>query len=280
MDFVDGLLRSDRHTSIMVVVDRLSKFAHLIPLTHPYSARLVASKFMEYVRWLIDALNNIRDVLFIIDQSSGALFFFGQNTDITPRFIHLLVWHLSKPCTHILTYETGSTMVDELDAQLAACDELLSELKQHLATSNNRMKQLVDSKWRDINFNNNDCVFLHLQPYRQQSVFRWTSQKLSNRFFDPFQVEERIGQAAYKLKLPAALRIHHVFHAFLLKKRIGTDPPIKGKLPPLRENISLQLEPEKVLEIQWMKQGSKFKSELLVQWKGLSIEEATWEDEE
>lgn len=49
MDFVDGLPRSDSHTTIMVVVDRLSKFAHLIPLTHPYTASIIAKKFTETV---------------------------------------------------------------------------------------------------------------------------------------------------------------------------------------------------------------------------------------
>lgn len=49
MDFVDGLPRSDNHTSITVVVDRLSKAAHLVPMAHPYTARLVASKFIDAV---------------------------------------------------------------------------------------------------------------------------------------------------------------------------------------------------------------------------------------
>ena len=41
MDFVDGLPRSDNHTSIMVGVDRLTKSAHLIPLSHPYTAKSI-----------------------------------------------------------------------------------------------------------------------------------------------------------------------------------------------------------------------------------------------
>lgn len=33
----------------MVVVDRLSKAAHLVPLSHPYSAMSVAAKFVEFI---------------------------------------------------------------------------------------------------------------------------------------------------------------------------------------------------------------------------------------
>lgn len=49
MDFVDGLPRSNKHTTIMVVVDRLSKSTHLIPLSHPYTALIMAKKFVECV---------------------------------------------------------------------------------------------------------------------------------------------------------------------------------------------------------------------------------------
>ncbi|WZZ36193.1 hypothetical protein YC2023_019594 [Brassica napus] len=49
MDFVDGLPHSDNHTSILVIVDRLSKAAHLVPISHPYTAMSVASKFIDAV---------------------------------------------------------------------------------------------------------------------------------------------------------------------------------------------------------------------------------------
>lgn len=47
MDFIDGLPRSEGYTSLMVVVDRLTKSAHLIPLSHPYTAKTVAAKFVS-----------------------------------------------------------------------------------------------------------------------------------------------------------------------------------------------------------------------------------------
>jgi len=51
MDFIIGLLKSKGYTAILVVVDRLSKYSHFIPLKHPYTAKMLAEIFtMEVIR--------------------------------------------------------------------------------------------------------------------------------------------------------------------------------------------------------------------------------------
>lgn len=49
MDFVEGLPTSFGKQVIMVVVDRLSKGAHFVPLSHLYSAVTVAQLFMDHI---------------------------------------------------------------------------------------------------------------------------------------------------------------------------------------------------------------------------------------
>ena len=52
MDFISGLPKSKGVDTIVVVVGRLSKFAHFCGLTHPFSAIQVADLFVRDFVWL------------------------------------------------------------------------------------------------------------------------------------------------------------------------------------------------------------------------------------
>jgi len=47
LDFIEGLPLSQGKDTIMVMVDWLSKSAHFFPLSHPFTAKTMAEKFME-----------------------------------------------------------------------------------------------------------------------------------------------------------------------------------------------------------------------------------------
>jgi hypothetical protein len=52
MDFITGLPKSEGKSVIMVIVDRLTKYAHFCALSHPFKASTVATSFMETVQKL------------------------------------------------------------------------------------------------------------------------------------------------------------------------------------------------------------------------------------
>ena len=49
MDFITGLPKLGKKSVIMVVVDRLSKYAHFCALPHPFTPTLVAQNFMDQI---------------------------------------------------------------------------------------------------------------------------------------------------------------------------------------------------------------------------------------
>lgn len=49
MDFIEGLPKSEGKDTILVIVDRLTKFAHFMSLTHPFTAPEVARLLLDSV---------------------------------------------------------------------------------------------------------------------------------------------------------------------------------------------------------------------------------------
>ena len=49
MDFVEGLPKSEGADTLLVVVDKLTKFSHFLTLAHPFTATEVARKLMDTV---------------------------------------------------------------------------------------------------------------------------------------------------------------------------------------------------------------------------------------
>jgi hypothetical protein len=333
LDFIDGLPMSAGKNSILVVVDRLTKYGHFFALSHPYSAKKIAEVFVTGVMKLHGVPRSIvsdRDPIFIsafwreffklqgtkLQTSSAYHPQTDGQTEVVNRCLEqylrcfasqhpkrweaFLAWaeywynttfHQSTGTTpfyalygrhppRLINYLVGSSPVSEVDTNLLARDELLRDLKHNLHQSNNRMKQLADAKRREEQFQVGDWVYLKLQPYRQNSVFRRAHQKLANKYFGPFQIVAVVGPVAYRLALPTDSKVHPVFHVSLLKRKLGNMVETTQTLPPFAEDIGPLIEPLHILDYRWIKKGKKLVPEALIQWKNLSPEDATWEETE
>jgi len=125
----------------------------------------------------------------------------------------------------LLRYEVQARDTPMIQEQLQSRDALLDFLKANIAKAQRRMKTQADSHRRDVEYKVGDFVYVKLQPYRQHSMRLIHNQKLSMRYFGPFQIVARIGPVAYKLQLPPTAQIHPVFHVSVLKKCEGHPQP-------------------------------------------------------
>jgi hypothetical protein len=137
------------------------------------------------------------------------------------------------------------------------------------------MKVQADKHRRERIFSMGDKVFLRLQPYIQASIAKRVNPKLAFKFFEPFRVIGRIGQVAYKLDLPAASKVHPVFHVSQLKPCVGPGVEVSSTLPPTSSLFQVYVG---ILQQRVLQRGHRTIVQGLVQWSGAPAEQATWED--
>ncbi|KAA3459064.1 DNA/RNA polymerases superfamily protein [Gossypium australe] len=148
-------------------------------------------------------------------------------------------------------------------------------------TELNRQKSYADLKQKDVEFQVGDRVFLKVSPWKK--ILRFGRKgKLSPRFIGPYEIIERIGPVAYRLRLPSDLdKIHNVFHVSMLR-RYRSDPshvisPSKIEIHP---DLAYEEEPIRILAREVKELRNKKISLIKVMWYKHGIEEATWETEE
>jgi hypothetical protein len=137
------------------------------------------------------------------------------------------------------------------------------------------MKSQADKGRTERSFAVGDWVYLKLQPYLQSSVEHRSNYKLLFRFYGPYEVEQRVGEVAYKLKLPATSMIHPVIHVSQLKKSVAKDAIVLKDLP--TEPPALQV-PDKILARRQRRLGATLRNKVLIRWSGLPDALATWEN--
>ena len=181
------------------------------------------------------------------------------------------------PSPRLLDYVSGVTKVDAVDNFLRARQELLPLLKQNWTSAQARMKLLADQHRLDKSFTVGDWVYIKLQPYRQSSLRVKGYTKFSPKFYGPFQIVQRIGEVAYKVALPEGCPIHHVFHISCLRQKLGAQVTPSSSLPSMDSAGLLQPEPVTILQQRSKQLRNRVIIEVLVQWQGQSIADATWE---
>lgn len=119
----------------------------------------------------------------------------------------------------------------DLKEWLAERQLMIQLVRQHLQRAQQKMKVQTDKKRTDYSFEVGEMVFVKLQPYVQQSVQHRSNHKLSFKFFGPYEIIQKIGKVAYKLKLPDHSSVHPVFHISQLKKCVCNTTQVSQVIP-------------------------------------------------
>ena len=124
-------------------------------------------------------------------------------------------------------------------------------------------------------------MYLKVSPILGLQRFK-VKGKLAPRYIGPFEVLERRGEVAYRLRLPEQLAdVHDVFHISQLKKclRVPEEQLPMEELN-LQEDLTYPEQPVRILETVERITRNKRIRMCKVQWNHHSEEEATWEREE
>ncbi|XP_022154744.1 uncharacterized protein LOC111021922 [Momordica charantia] len=160
MDFIEGLPKSLGQDSIYVIVDRLSKYAHFIPLKHPFTAKTVAAVFVREVVRLHGFPRTIvsdRDKIFISHFWTELFCLQGtklhRSTAYHPQTdgqSEIAVY--GRPPPPLVLYGSQRTTDATLNQQLEERDIALDKLKANLILAQERMRKYADAHRREVEF--------------------------------------------------------------------------------------------------------------------------------
>ncbi|GJZ90364.1 putative reverse transcriptase domain-containing protein [Tanacetum coccineum] len=132
--------------------------------------------------------------------------------------------------------------------------EKISQINDRLKVARDRQKSYADKRRKPLEFSVGEYVLLKVSPWK--GVVRFGKKdKLTPRFVGPFEISERIGQVAYRLRLLEELNgVHDTFHVSNLMKCL-VDPTLQIPLDEIQVDARLNFveEPMEILEREFKK---------------------------
>ncbi|KAL5553920.1 hypothetical protein UlMin_041321 [Ulmus minor] len=151
MDFVVGLPKTTNgHDSIWVIVDRLTKSAHFIPIRVTYSLEQLAELYVKEIVRLHGVPKSI-----ISDRD--ARFTSSYQATIGAAPYEALYGRKCRSPVH--WYEVGESLVVAPDF-VEATTEAVKKIRARMETAQSRQKSYADKRRRPLEFQEGDFVFL------------------------------------------------------------------------------------------------------------------------
>ncbi|GJW48119.1 putative reverse transcriptase domain-containing protein [Tanacetum coccineum] len=262
---------SSGHDPIWVIVDRLTKSAHFLPMRKDYKMDRLARLYLNE----IVARHGV-PISIISDRDSRFISSYYASVRCAP-FEALYGRKCHSP---IMWDEVGEGQLIEPEL-VQETTEKISQIKDRLKAARDRQKSFVDKRRKPLEFSVGDYVLLKVSPWK--GVVRFGKKgKLAPRFVGPFEIIEKVGPVAYRLDLPEELDgVHDTFHVSNLKKCLA-DPTLQVPLDEIRVDAKLNFveEPVEILEREFKKLKRSRIAIVKVRWNSKRGPEFTWERED
>ncbi|GJV29732.1 putative reverse transcriptase domain-containing protein [Tanacetum coccineum] len=243
MDFITKLPKTAAgYDSIWVIVDRLTKSAHFLPMKETDSTEKLTRLYMKEIvarHGIPVSIISDRDSHFtsrvwqslheaLGTQLNLSTAYHPQTDGQSERTIQTLE-DMLRACVidfgngwdrHLPLVEFSYTRALKLHRSKHF---MIFKIRDRMQAARDRKKSYADKRRRPLEFEVGDKVMLKVAPWK--GVMRFGKRgKLNPCYIGPFRIIERIGPVAYRLELPQEhSRVHNVFHICNLKKCISDD---------------------------------------------------------
>ncbi|MCO5563940.1 hypothetical protein L7F22_017592 [Adiantum nelumboides] len=180
-------------------------------------------------------------------------------------------------CPTPINFLNSRNKVELSREMLEKMNKELAKIRGNIREAQKRHKLYYDKKHRVVEYEIGDMVFLKVIPEKSHLILG-KDRRLSPRFAGPFKILKRIGSLAYKLKLPSHVKVHPVFHVSLLKKYVPNVHHVLQDNSKLKDDGTLSVEPDLVLDRRVKHLRNRDIVELLVKWQNYPVEDASWVD--
>eukprot|EP00253_Pinus_taeda_P008739 PITA_08739 len=140
MDFITGLPKSEGKSVIMVVVDRLTKYAHFSALSHPFKASTISTAFMETIQKLH---GNPKIITQWVKWLPLAEWWYNTSFHTATKMKSFMTLYGYQPPS-ITSYLRENSKVHAVEHHIEHQQQVLQLLKDNLVLAHNRMKQQGD----------------------------------------------------------------------------------------------------------------------------------------
>ncbi|GJV90472.1 hypothetical protein Tco_1538285 [Tanacetum coccineum] len=232
-------------------------------------------RWMIYLVVLADAAERTLE-----DIMRACVIDFGGSYHLSIRCAPFEALYGRKCRSPVLWAEIGESSLTGLELVQETTDKVVL-VKEKPKAVRDRQKSYVDYRRKPLEFEVGDRVLLRVSPWK--GVVRFGKKgKLAPRYVGPFEILERIGLVAYRLRLPEELNsVHDTFHVSNLKKCLA-DANLHVPLDEIKVDKTLRFveEPVEIMDRENKKLKRRKIALVKVRWNSKRGPEFTWEHED